>query len=141
MAAGIAEGSRRQWKPESIALFGGLLPIAAAAAVAGYYFVSSGKEPLFTVEEYLRGSITEAAKFYTKLGFTEMTEAVKAVSDTFIHYLVRLIPAIMISTSVLQAVFCYAISRSIISRRTGAGRFSRKRPLLRGMRPTSGFGD
>jgi uncharacterized protein YybS (DUF2232 family) len=119
MAAGTAEGMRRRWKPESAALLGGLLPVAVLGILAIYYFGHSGKNPVASVEAYLRGSIAEAARFYTSLGLAEMAAAVNTVTDTFVHYLVRLIPGIVIATSVLQAACCYGLSRLIISRKPG----------------------
>jgi uncharacterized protein YybS (DUF2232 family) len=119
MAVGIGEGMLREWKAESAALLAGLLPIAVLAIVAAYYFGLSGKNPVTAVEAYLRGSIAEASKLYTQLGLKEMAAAVNTVSDAFIHYLVRLIPGILIATSVIQAACCYGLSRVIIARRPG----------------------
>jgi len=117
MAIGTAEGMRRGFRPESAALLGGLLPMAALSIVAAYYFVHNGKNPVTAVETYLQASISEAAAIYTKFGLTEMAAAVTAVSDSFIHYLVRLLPGIAIATSVIQAACCYGFSRAIIMRR------------------------
>jgi uncharacterized protein YybS (DUF2232 family) len=121
MAVGTAEGMRRQWKPESAALLGGLLPVVVLGIIAAYYFGRSGKNPVMVIEAYLRGSVAEAAKLYTGLGLTEMAAAVNTVSDTFIHYLVRLIPGIVIATSVLQAACCYGLGRAIMMRKPGTG--------------------
>ncbi len=117
MAAATAEGMRRNMKPERIALLGGLLPMAAAALLFSLYFIRVGKNPMTAVEAYLRGSLAEAAKFYTGLGMTEMASYVNAVSDSFIHYLVRLLPSITLATSVTQAACCYGLARAIIARR------------------------
>ncbi len=62
MAIGIAEGMRRQWKPEEVSLFGGLLPVAVAAAAIAAYFLRVHKSPVSAVEEYLQSSMVEAAK-------------------------------------------------------------------------------
>ncbi len=121
MAAGISEGLLRTWKPETTALVGGLLPVAALSLAAAYYFGHSGKNPVKAVEEYLRSNIAEAAKVYTSLGLTEMAKAVSEVSETFIHFLVRLLPAVVIATSVLQAAACYGFSRAVVLRKPGAG--------------------
>ena len=117
MAVGTAEGMRRQWKPESIALLGGLLPIAVLSMITAYYFAHAGKNPVFVLEEYLRGSVAEAAKLYSSLGLTEMAAVVATISDNFVHYLVRLVPGITIATSVFQAACCYGIGRAIIVRK------------------------
>ena len=82
--------------------------------IAAFYFVRAGKSPVGAIEEYLRTSIAEAAAVYTKIGLKEMAAVVTSIPDTFIHYLVRLIPAITIATSVMQAAVCYGISRSVI---------------------------
>ena len=117
MALGTAEGMRRNMKPERIVLLGGLLPMAVSALLLFFYFLGAGKSPITTVEVYLRGSIAEAAKFYTTMGMTEMAAYVNAVSDSFIHYLVRLLPGITLATSVTQAACCYGLARAVIARR------------------------
>lgn len=114
MAVGIAEAMRRQMKPEQVSLLGGLLPVAVIGILAAFYFARSGKSPIGAIEEYLRTSIAEAATVYTKMGLNDMAAMVTSVTDTFVHYLVRLIPAITIATSVLQAATCYGISRAVI---------------------------
>jgi uncharacterized protein YybS (DUF2232 family) len=120
MAVGIAEGMRRQMKPEQVSLLGGLLPIAVIGVVVAFYFVRAGKSPIGAIEGYLRTSITEAASLYTNMGLKDMAAMVTSVSDTFVHYLVRLIPAITIATSVVQAATCYSLSRSIITKKDPA---------------------
>ncbi len=114
MAVVIAEGMRKQMKPEQISLLGGLFPIAVIGILAAFYFVRAGKSPIAAIEEYLRTSIAEAAAVYTKMGLKDMATMVTAVTDSFVHYLVRLIPAITIATSVIQAATCYGISRAVI---------------------------
>ena len=116
MAIGIGEGMRRNLKPERTTLLGGLLPIAVMVLIVIFYIARIGKSPIIVAEEYLRGSVAEAAKLYTSMGLTEMAATINSVSDTSIHYLVRLIPGILIATSVVQAACCYGISRSIILR-------------------------
>jgi uncharacterized protein YybS (DUF2232 family) len=117
MSAGISEGMRRQWKPESAILLGGLLPAAVLAIIMAYHFSSIHKNPVVVIEEYLRGSMSEAITLYTQLGLTEMAEVIRQVPDRFIYNLVRLIPGIIIATSVFQAACCYGLSRMIILRR------------------------
>jgi uncharacterized protein YybS (DUF2232 family) len=120
MAIGTAEGMHRRLRPERIAILGGLLPIAAAGIVLAYYLAHTGKNPVTILEEHLRDSITEAAKLYSGLGLTEMASAVTSVSDTFVHYLVRLVPGITVATSLMQAACCFGLARAVILRRPGA---------------------
>ncbi len=120
MAAGTAEGMRRNMKLERIALLGGLLPVVIIGIVISFYFIRAGKNPIEAVEAYLRGSVAEAAKLYTSLGLAEMASMVNAVSDKFIHNLVRLIPSITIATSVTQAACCCGVARAVIARKPGA---------------------
>ncbi|HUI45248.1 MAG TPA: DUF2232 domain-containing protein [Nitrospirota bacterium] len=117
MALGTAEGMRQNLKAEQIALLGGLLPVVVIGTILSFYFIRIGKNPVIAVETYLRSGIANAAKLYTTMGLTEMSSAVTAVPDKFIHYLVRLIPGIAIATSVVQASFCYGIARSAIARK------------------------
>ncbi len=119
MAVGVSEGMRRQWKPESASLLGGMLPVIVLTVVIAYFFSRLGKNPASVIEEYFKSSVGETAKLYGQLGFKEMADAVTSVSDTFIYYLVRLIPGITIATSVFQAAFCYGLSRSILLKRPG----------------------
>ncbi len=119
MAIGTAEGMRKKWRPEFAALLGGLLPIAALGVFAAYYFGHAGKDPVMTIEAYLRSSVAEAAKLYTRLGLADMAAAVTSMSDAFIHYLVRLLPGIAVATSVLQAACCYGLGRAILARKKG----------------------
>jgi uncharacterized protein YybS (DUF2232 family) len=129
MALGTAEGMRRDMKPERTVLLGGLLPMAVIALLLSFYFIRAGKNPITAVEVYLRGSIAEAAKFYTGIGMTEMAAYVNAVSDAFIHYLVRLIPGITLATSVTQAACCYGLARAVIARRPEAAPAFNRQPF------------
>jgi uncharacterized protein YybS (DUF2232 family) len=119
MAIGIAEAMQRRYKPEGAALLGGLLPIAALGIALAAYFAHLGKSPVAVVEEYLRNSLVEAAKMYSTLGLTEAAATITAVSDRFIYYLVRLLPGIVIATSVVQAACCYGLARTVIARKQG----------------------
>ncbi len=120
MSVGIAEGMRRQMKPEQVSLLGGLLPVAVIGLAVAFYFFRVGKSPVGAIEDYLRTSLAEAAALYTKMGLNDMAATVTSVSDTFVHYLVRLIPAITIATSVTQAATCYSFSRAVIIRKDPA---------------------
>lgn len=117
MAIGIAEAMQRKFKPEGAALLGGILPIAALGIALAAYFSHLGKNPVTIVEEYLRNSLVEAAKMYTTLGLTEAAAMINAVSDRFIYFLVRLLPGIVIATSVVQAACCYGLARTVIARK------------------------
>ncbi len=129
IAMGIAEGMRRQMRPEKIALLGGLLPIAVGGAIIVFYLARVGKNPIGAVEEYLRESITEAAALYTKMGLTQTAVMIKSISDSFVHNLARLMPGITVATSVIQAAFCYGVSRTIISRKDVTASAAGKVPL------------
>ena len=120
MAIGTAEGMHRQLRPESIVALGGLLPIAIAGIVLAYYLAHVGTNPVTILEGHLRDSIAEAAKLYSNLGLKEMASAVTSVSDTFVHYLVRLVPGITVATSLIQAACCFGLARAAILRKSGA---------------------
>ncbi len=119
MAIGIAEAMLRRSRPEGAALLGGLLPVAAIGIALTAYFTLLDKSPVAAVEEYLRNSLTEAVKMYTTLGLTEAAAAITGISDKFIYYLVRLLPGIVIATSVVQAACCYGLARTVIDRKQG----------------------
>jgi len=117
MAIGIAEAMQRRFKPEGAALLGGLLPIAAIGIALAAYFAHLGKSPVAGIEEYIRNSLVETAKMYTTLGLTEAAAMINAASDRIIYYLVRLLPGIVIATSVVQAACCYGLARAVIARK------------------------
>ncbi len=120
MAIGTSEGMRRQLRPESIVVLGALLPIATAGIVLTYYLAHMGKNPVTILEGHLRDSIAEAAKLYSNLGLKEMASVITSVSDTFVHYLVRLVPGITAATSLIQAACCFGLARAAILRKSGA---------------------
>jgi len=119
MAIGTAEGMHRRLRPESIVVLGGLLPIATAGIVLSYYLAHTGKNPITILEGHLRDSLAEAAKLYSGLGLKDMVSLVTSVSDTFVHYLVRLVPGITIATSLIQAACCFGLARVAILRKSG----------------------
>lgn len=119
MAIGIAEAMRRGSRPEGAVLQGGFLPVAAIGIALAAYFGHLGKSPVAVIDEYLRNSLAEAAKMYTNLGLTEMAATINAVSDRFIYYLIRLLPGIVIATSVVQAACCFGLVRTMIARKQG----------------------
>ena len=120
MAIGTGEGMHRRLRPESIVVIGGLLPIAAAGVVLSYYLAHMGKNPVTLLEGHLRDSLAEAARLYSSLGLKDMASLVTSVTDTFVHYLVRLVPGITVATSLIQAACCFTLARAAILRKTGA---------------------
>lgn len=120
MAIGTAEGLRRDWKPEQTSLLGGLLPIAVVGAMLAVYLVKVGKNPVLDVEIYLRESIAAATKTYTSMGLTEVSAMIGSIPDSYIYSLARLIPSIIIATSIMQAACCFGITREIIKRKPGS---------------------
>jgi uncharacterized protein YybS (DUF2232 family) len=120
-AFGVSWGMRKGKSPEYAVLLGGLLPVAAAAVPLLYFIFTAGGNPLAAVEAYLRSSIDEAVKIYTSLGLADMATAVNAMSDVFIHYFVRLLPGIVVATSLVQTACCYGIARAFLLRRPGSG--------------------
>jgi uncharacterized protein YybS (DUF2232 family) len=121
MAIGISEGMRLNLKHERTSLLGGLLPVVVLGVILAVYFSRIGKNPVSVAEEYLRSSLAETAQFYASMKLADMAAMVTAVSDTFVHYLVRLSPGIIIATSIAQAACCYGIARAMIMRRPGEG--------------------
>ncbi len=117
MAIGTAEGMRRNLKPEQTSLLGGLLPIGVVGAIVLFYLTRVGKNPFTEVDTYLRESIAAAAKMYTSMGLTEMAAMVSSVPDAIVYYLARLLPSILIATSVTQAACCFGIARAILARK------------------------
>lgn len=119
MAVGISEGMRRNLKPEQTSLLGGLLPIAVLSVIVLFTLVRIGKNPIMEADAYLRESLVAAAKTYTTMGLTEMATMVSSIPDTYIYYLARLVPGIVIATSVMQAACCFCIARAILMRKPG----------------------
>jgi uncharacterized protein YybS (DUF2232 family) len=118
MAMGLADGLRWRWKPENAILIGGLLTIVALVVVLAPLLLSSAsKSPVAVAEEYLRTSITESQKLYTQLGLTDIAQMMALLTDTVVYYLVRLLPGIILATTLLQAACCYGMARSLILRK------------------------
>lgn len=120
MALGAAEGMQKGLKAEQIALLGGLLPLVMMGTILTLYLIRIGKNPVTAVETYLHTNIAEAAKMYTTMGLTEMAAMVTEIPEKFIHYLVRLMPGIAVSASIVQAACCYGIARAVIMRKQGS---------------------
>lgn len=120
MAVGTAEGMRRQWKPETTALAGGLLPVTAITLVAARFFLHTNKNPVTFIEAFFKEQRALAAKLYTDLKLTEVAAAVSAVPDTFIHYFVLLLPGIVVTSMILLAAACFVLAVRIITRKPGS---------------------
>jgi hypothetical protein len=121
MAIGTSEGMRRNWRPEQSSLMGGLLPMAVLAIIVVFYLVRLGKNPIMEIEVYLREVIATAAQTYTTMGFTKMAATISSISDPVIHYFARLLPGIIIATSVVQAACCFIIARAMLMRKPLTG--------------------
>ena len=117
MAMGLADGLRWRWKPENAVLIGGMLTIVALVVVLSPFLSQTGKNPITVTEEYLRASIAEAQQLYTQLGLIDVAQAMAQVSDRVVYYLVRLLPGIIVVTTLLQAACCYGMARSLILRK------------------------
>jgi uncharacterized protein YybS (DUF2232 family) len=120
MAMGLADGLRWRWKPENAVLIGGMLTLVALVVVLAPFLQNSDKGPIAVTEEYLRTSIAEAQQLYTQLGLTEVAQVMAQLTDTVVYYLVRLLPAILLATTLLQAACCYGMARTLILRKDPA---------------------
>jgi uncharacterized protein YybS (DUF2232 family) len=112
---------RKGIRPEYSIFLGGILPVAAAMVPLVYSVLQAGVDPVSAAEEYIRNSIQEAVKLYASIGLTELAEQVRGVADLFVHYFVRLLPGIVIATSLVQTACCYGIARYLILRRPVTG--------------------
>jgi len=117
MAIGIAEAMLRRLKAEYVALAGGLLPVVIMGISLAYYFININKNPVAVIESYLGKSLAESAKMYSDLGLKEMSVIITSVSSSFIHYLARLVPGIVITTFVFQAASCFGVVRALLIRK------------------------
>ena len=117
MALGISEGMLRRLRPELAVLAGGLLPLAALIAVLFPFLLKAGKNPVTVAEHYLRTSITEAQQLYTQLGLADVAQMLASVSDKMLYYLVRLSPGLILTTTLVQALCCYSMARTILRRK------------------------
>jgi uncharacterized protein YybS (DUF2232 family) len=120
MALGLAEGMARRLRPEYAILLGGLLPLIPLALFLSPLLVKTGKNPFLLAEEYLRQNLAEVQQLYDRMGLAEVSQSVAAVSDTVVFYLVRLMPGLLLATSLLQAATCYGMSRVLVLRRSPA---------------------
>ena len=120
MAMGLADGLRWRWKPENAVLMGGMLTLVALVVVLAPFLSQTGKGPVAVTEEYLRTSIAEAQQLYTQLGLADVAQMMAQVTDTVVYYLVRLLPGIILATTLLQAACCYGMARNLILRKDPA---------------------
>jgi uncharacterized protein YybS (DUF2232 family) len=119
MAVGVGEGMFRKFKAEGAVLLGGLLPLAVLGAALTYYFVRIGKNPVAVLEQSFHEILKEAVALYLRVGLKESAEMVAAASDKFVYYMVRLMPALAVTSSVLQAACCYGLARVLMLKRDG----------------------
>lgn len=117
MAIGLSEGILRDLRPEGTVLIGTLLPLAALLVLLAPILLQAGKDPMTLVETFLRTSIADVQKLYTDLGATEVAQTLDAASDTIVFYLVRLMPGILLATTVMQAAACYGLARTLVLRK------------------------
>ena len=120
MAMGLADGLRWRWKPENAVLMGGMFTLVALVVVLAPFLSQTGKGPMAVTEEYLRTSIAEAQQLYTQLGLADVAQMMAQVTDTVVYYLVRLLPGIILATTLLQAACCYGMARNLILRKDPA---------------------
>ncbi len=117
MAIGLAEGMARHMKAEQTIFLGGTLPVAALILILSVLLMKSGKNPVAVAEEYLRSTLNDARDVYAKLGLTEVVQSLSMVTEPVIRAVVRLLPGVLLATSLLQAASCYGMARVIILRR------------------------
>lgn len=120
MAMGLADGLRWRWKPENAIFIGGMLTLVALVVVLAPFLQNAEKGPVAITEEYLRTSIAEAQQLYTQLGLTDVAQMMAQATDTVVYYLVRLLPGIILATTLLQAACCYGMARALILRKDPA---------------------
>lgn len=120
MAMGLADGLRWRWKPENAVTMGALLTLVALVVVLAPFLSQAEKGPIAITEEYLRTSIAEAQQLYTQLGLIDVAQMMAQVTDRVVYYLVRLLPGIILATTLLQAACCYGMARSLILRQDPA---------------------
>lgn len=117
MALAIAGGMMRNLRHETIVLLGGLVPLVLLVIVLAPVFIQSSKPPVAVAEEYLRQSLSESRELYTTMGLTEVVQTLDSLGENVIFYAARLIPGIIVTTTLMQALFCYSIARVIVLRR------------------------
>lgn len=137
MAIGASEGMRRNLPPEQTALMGGLPPVAVLTVIAVLFVIRTGKNPITEIDIYLHESIAAAAKTYATMGLAEMAAMISSVPDSMVYYLARLLPGILIATSVSQAACCFGIARVIIMRKPTTDPAPAQPPFARWHAPDS----
>jgi uncharacterized protein YybS (DUF2232 family) len=117
MALGLSEGMLRNLRAETAVIMGSLLPLAAIVVLFAPVLLQSGKDPVTLVETYLRSTIADVRKIYTDAGVAEVAQMLDTFSDTIVFYLVRFLPGIVLTTTVMQAAGCYGVARALVLRR------------------------
>lgn len=117
MALGLAEGLAKGWRPETAIAVASALPLFMLLLMIVPAVVKSGKDPLSLVDALIRESIADGRKLYADLGANEVVQALESLSDRVIFYVARLIPGIVLATTILQAALCYGFTRSLLLRR------------------------
>jgi hypothetical protein len=117
MGLGLAEGMLRNLRHENSVLLGGLLPILSLLIFLTPLLAITGKSPITLAEEHLRQNLLEAQQLYARLELGEIAQSIASLSDSMVFYLVRLIPGIILATTLMQAAGCYGMARSLVLRR------------------------
>lgn len=117
MALGLSEGMLRDLRTEATIIAGSALPLTALLILLVPYVMQSGKDPVALIETYLRTSLADVRKLYTDAGVHEVAQMLDTLSDTIVHYLVRFLPGIILTTTVMQAAGCYGLARALILRK------------------------
>jgi uncharacterized protein YybS (DUF2232 family) len=117
MALGLAEGMLRNVRHEITVLLGGFLPILFLLIFLAPLLATTGKNPITLAEEHLRQNLLEAQQLYTRMGLGETAQSIASLSDSMVFYLVRLIPGIILATTLIQSAGCYGMARSLVLRR------------------------
>jgi hypothetical protein len=118
MSLGLAEGIVRRMRPENVVLLAGILPLAPIALFLVPLLLKTGQHPVQYIEEHLRQNLTEVQGLYTRMGLTEVSGSIAAVSDVLVFYLARLVPGIFLTTSLMQSATCYGAARMMVLRRS-----------------------
>jgi uncharacterized protein YybS (DUF2232 family) len=124
MGLGLAEGTLRDLRHENTVLLGGLLPILPLLLFLVPLLATTGKNPFTLAEEHLRQNLLEAQELYARLGLSEIARSIASLTDSMVGYLVRLIPGIILTTTLLQAAGCYGMARSLVLRRDPGSRLA-----------------
>lgn len=117
LALAIGDGMLRNLRHETTVLLGALVPIALLLLLFLPVLLKSGKDPFAAAEQFLRASIAETREIYVRAGLTDIVHTLDSLGDGMIHYAARLLPGILIATTLLQSLWCYGVARSIVLRK------------------------